>query len=102
MITILKVSGESFSHPRTDEPSLKQLQKIVGGYIEIVNIYWMGKRAQMIVDEQGRVKGKLLNPIATGLYGAMALINKTTSPDDALPEPIVGDVVLLTDEHMLT
>lgn len=102
MIIMLKVSGQSFSHPRIDKPSLEQLQKIVGGYIEIVNIYWMGKRAQMIVDEEGRMKGNKLNPIATGLYGAMALINKTTPADDALPEPIVGDVVLLTDEHMLT
>jgi hypothetical protein len=100
MMTILKASGEMVPHVDADgPPDLGRVKEVVGGWIEIVNIYWMGEPAQMIVDEEGRMKSKPLNPIGTGLYGAMALINKTST--EPLPEPIVGDVVLLTGKHMM-
>ena len=69
---------------------------------EIVNIYWMGARAQMIVDESGLLADKpVFNPIAYGLYTAMALQNGHPL-EDASKSPIAGHVMVLTDGDQLT
>ena len=69
---------------------------------EIVNIYWMGARAQMIVDESGLLADKpVFNPIAYGLDTAMALQNGHPL-EDASKNPIAGHVMVLTDGDQLT
>lgn len=41
---------------------LEELQKIVGGYIEII---YLGKGLVMVIDEEGKLKNKLINSNAT-------------------------------------
>lgn len=64
-----------------DAPSLEELQGAVGGYIEVVQIPAMSG-VLMIVDEEGRMKGKAVNAIASEIAGT----------------EIVGDVVITLDE----
>lgn len=45
--------------------TLEELQTYVGGYIEIVYTY---DRNYMVVDEEGKLKNKRPNIVATGLY----------------------------------
>ena len=55
MQPIRPMNGETFS--------LEEMQHYVGGHIETVNL---GCGKVLIVDEEGKVKGKLPNRIATG------------------------------------
>lgn len=63
---------------------LKRLQTLVGGYIEVVHPVPFGgpvfDDVVMIVDEEGKLKGKSVNVLASALYNGF--------------DPIVGDVVL--------
>jgi Domain of unknown function (DUF3846) len=52
--TVLPKNGKYFS--------LKEMQEYVGGYIEVVR--FTGGKEVMIVDEEGKVKGKELNRAA--------------------------------------
>ena len=81
MAKIIRVNG-------TIEPlgdtGLKSLQKAVGGYIQIVN----ATNGQLIVmDEDGKMKGKVVNEIASAMYD---------NPNDC----IVGDVVVCDDNEI--
>lgn len=58
--------------------TLRELQTLVGGYIEIVRCPWGGL---MIVDEEGHLKRKRWNAAATLLAQSR--------------DPIAGDVVLV-------
>jgi len=76
-------------HIRSGKWTLEQLQKLVGGYIQILNIYTVkGKevKAPMIVNEDGKLYSLTPNEEATKLiaenYGTDA-------------QRIVGDAVIL-------
>ena len=64
MATLLKTDGTT--EEISGELTLKRMQELVGGYIEMVRIGPNG--AVLIVDEEGRLKAKLLNFEATRLY----------------------------------
>lgn len=66
-----------------DYPTLEELQKAVGGYIEFVPVPAM-KDIVMVADEEGLLKRKTLNRHAS----------------DIAMRPIVGDVVLLFEQEM--
>lgn len=66
--------------------SLEELQKYVGGYIEIINVF----SQIMIIDDEGKLKGKEINPVATQL----ARTSQSIMPNDC----IVGDVVVCETE----
>lgn len=62
--------------------SLEELQKAVGGYIEIIDL----RNGQiMVVNEEGKIKGLPVNIIATEAY------NMRFQP---ISDVIVGDVLL--------
>jgi len=65
-------------------PSLKELQDMAGGYIQVVEI----KGKQIIIDEEGKLKDKPLNEEATDLWGVDYDI-------------IVGDAVVLSGKALL-
>lgn len=65
-------------------PNLKQLQEIVGGYIEIIRVIFNGKQCQMIINEEGKLINLPLNLQATKILQASA-------PNDY----IVGTAVIL-------
>lgn len=48
------------------EPSLEEAQQLVGGYVEILNI---SPDMQVLVNEEGRMKGLPHNEKATALCG---------------------------------
>lgn len=75
----IKVNGGT---EEVTDTSLYSLQSLVGGYIEIVPT---NDGRLMVVDEEGRLKAKLVNMKATALTrGTVAA-------------PIVGDVVVANE-----
>lgn len=52
--------------PKGKTFSLEELQKFVGGYIEIV--YLADGKLCMVVNEEGKINHLPINPIATRLY----------------------------------
>lgn len=62
--------------------TLEELQSFVGGYIEIVPI---GSTHLLVIDEEGKLKGKPINEAAT----LHARRNGCIAPDDV----IVGDAL---------
>jgi len=67
---------------KAEKPTLEELHTAVGGYIEVVRI---GVRdTLMVVNEEGRLIGLKLNPLASLLYGF-----------ERHGEPIVGPAVLI-------
>lgn len=84
MAEIVRMTGEyePLTLPENTDGRLEVLQGIVGGFIEIVPLRG-GKL--MVIDEEGKLKGKKVNREATLLYGL------TT---------IVGDVVVVSKDEV--
>ena len=68
------------------EPLLDNLQKEVGGYIEVVHPKYLPEGLCMVVDDEGLLKGSPINSIASVLYG---------TPEHG--QPIVGNAVILRE-----
>ena len=66
-----------------NEPTLEQAQKYVDGYVELVDLRGEGC---LLVDEEGLLKRKYVNPVATALYNKLFKGN------------IVGDVIHIKQE----
>lgn len=66
------------------EPLLDNLQKEVGGYIEVVHPRYLPEGLCMVVDDEGLLKGSPVNNIASILYG---------TPEHG--QPIAGNAVIL-------
>ena len=49
---------------KEDDPTLQDAQKFVGGYVEVVKV----KDGILIIDEEGKLKDKRVNPYASKLY----------------------------------
>lgn len=77
---LIKVNGErvTISPKNGTDFKLKELQELVGGFIEIVQMYGH----IMVVDEEGLLKQKPYNAIASVISG----------------RPLVGNVVFCTPE----
>lgn len=63
--TIIKVDGTEQELDR--RPTLKEAQDIVGGYIELVKV---GNNKTLVVDDEGKIKGKPTNQVITRIYGS--------------------------------
>lgn len=87
-IIILHEDGTTEEIDRNDEPTAEELHRWVGGYFEVVFCRWQGKRTYMFLDEDGKNKGRVINPAAT----AIAEID----PRDY----IVGTAVVVVDIEM--
>ena len=72
------------------EYRLKELQEMVGGYIEVV--YNLPDNKIMIVNEEGKLGGEPFNFFATNL----ALYNRSIATDDC----IVGNAVVLNSNQL--
>jgi hypothetical protein len=71
--------------------SLEELQELVGGYIEIV-VLSVESRRIMVIDEEGKAKGKEVNISATMLCRISSSISLT--------DFVVGDVVVADSEQI--
>ena len=79
---IIHVDGTREPYPPANgkQYTLEELQKAIGGgYIEIVRTR---DNRLMVIDEEGKLKGFPVNPVATAMY--------RYGPED----PIVGDVLV--------
>lgn len=87
MARLIKADGtESEVHPQGKKWTLAEMQGLVGGYIE----YMPGIKIRMVMDEEGKLKNKPINQVATTIV-QMALLGK---PLRYVPV-IVGDVVII-------
>jgi len=73
------------------EPTLKAMQEAVGGYIEVV---YAENGDQIILDEEGRLKGKPINEDASEHWLGDRWDNDTAN--------IVGDAVILSGKARLS
>ena len=73
------------------KPNLAELQRLVGGWIERVKVQVDGELADMIVNEEGRLRNLPLNREASILYWTGRLT----------ADPIVGDAVVLLGPWLL-
>ena len=90
------------SEPKTKyiddvEPTLKDMQKFVGGYIEVVNS--ADTNSQIVLDEEGKLKGKPVNKEATELYVGEEYDDTSAGWDFDI---IVGDVMVLSGDARLS
>ena len=77
------------------EPTLEELQEIVGGYIQIVTS--KDGTADIIMDEEGKLKGKEINMDATELW-----LGKERARNVLNFDVIVGDVAVCRGKARLT
>ena len=73
------------------EPTLKAMQEAVGGYIEVV---YAENGDQIILDEEGRLKGKPINEDASEHWLGDRCDNDTAN--------IVGDAIVLSGKARLS
>tara|TARA_R100000278_G_scaffold118812_3_gene99749 strand:+ start:1540 stop:1812 length:273 start_codon:yes stop_codon:yes gene_type:complete len=76
-------------HKEEDKLTLEQLQKLVGGYIQIVPL---GNDKQMIINEEGKLMDLPYNETATKL---MKEVYEGTT------DWIAGDAIILTGKALL-
>jgi len=81
-VNIIKSNGDHEAKKFINVPTLQELQELIGGYIKII---CLGGNRQMIVDEDGLLKGKLANQEASALAKRL----------------IVGDIVILEGSHRI-
>lgn len=90
MAQIIKTNGEVIeTQPKNGTDfSLEELKTIVGGWIEIVNLR---DGRLLCLDEEGKLKGKERNHVATDIYRQAFLQCK---------DFIVGDVLLCNEDQI--
>ena len=79
------------------EPTLKEMQDFVGGFIEVVQS--ADTKHDIVLDEEGKLKGKPLNKEATELYVGEEKDDTCAGWDF---DYIVGDVMVLSGEARLS
>ena len=87
----LAANGEVREHTQAKAPTLDELQKLVGGYIQQVP-HWVkhdGLKADVWCDEDGKVNDKPFNRRATTMWYAALGVG-------SLADFLVGDVVIVT------
>lgn len=89
----IRAGGSLRVTPLDKPPTLEQLQTAVGGYIEVVPGFetFGGEICVAFCDEEGKLKGKDINPGATREWHAQF------PNDDAL----VGDIVVVCGDDDL-
>ena len=63
MAKVIQVDGTTYE---LEEPTLQNLQKVVGGYVEVLNL---GSGKYMVVNEEGLLQKLPPNPSASKLWG---------------------------------
>ncbi len=97
MAFVVKVDG---TREDLEEVNLDTLQAAVGGLIQIVNT---PGGQEMVIDEEGKLKNKPVNDLATQLYNNNAINDLIESGFDvevmsavlSCWDDVVGDVVIL-------
>ena len=80
-----------YLNDKDGEPTLKAMQEVVGGYIEVV---YAENGDQIIIDEEGRLKEKPINEDASEHWLGDRWDNDTAN--------IVGDAIVLSGKARLS
>lgn len=93
-LTIIRPNGTVEVQPIDAEPELEVLQKIVGGYIEVVPGFKLFEREPCIAfcNEEGKLQGLPYNATATVLWGLQM---------HRRPDNIAGNVAIITGADIL-
>jgi len=95
---VIQADGESFTIHLNQKMKLEQYQKIVGGYIEVVQVRHDGKVCDMVLNEDGLGLGLPLN-LEASLLLETYWRETIGPPEDRMPPNtvgrVVGDVVVL-------
>ena len=94
--SILRVNGNNEQLLEQKKPTLEFMQKIVGGYIEVVYGRKNNKDYMMIIDEEGRMNDKPQNYEASKMFVEWLKYHNRTSPI----LNIVGDVILCNNYEL--
>jgi len=73
IIHYVEPTGDITTEKAEKPPSLEDMQKYVGGFIEVVHVMWNQKRTQMIVNEEGLILKLPGNWKASCVYSAHAI-----------------------------
>ena len=65
---IIDTDGEETHVESKEKPTLGEMQKAVGGYIEVVRCLYKDKEKQMIINEEGKLRDLELNEKATEMF----------------------------------
>ena len=65
---IIDTDGEETHIKSKEKPTLGEMQKAVGGYIEVVRCLYKDKEKQMIINEEGKLRDLELNEKATEMF----------------------------------
>jgi len=82
---------------KDSKPTLEEAQLMVGGWIEIVTIKTdkiVPKGTQLVLNEEGHLRGMSINELATAIYHSTCIPGTTHT--------IVGNVVVLMEGAQLT
>ena len=87
---VLYPNGTELAIRRSKEPEPKELRTFLnGGYVEVVWVLHNGKRAQLVVDEEGHLKNLPFNSNATAIYRATAEYMAKQYKEQGVPITIV-------------
>ena len=78
---------------KTTKPSLEELQKLCGGYIQIMSGKMNNQKFEIVMNEDGKFTDEPINPLATDLMNRAWGIN--IQDGDAPADVVVGTVVIL-------
>tara|TARA_R110002051_G_scaffold35740_2_gene78313 strand:+ start:445 stop:750 length:306 start_codon:yes stop_codon:yes gene_type:complete len=71
--------------PVPQQPSLEELQDIVGGYVEMMPSFYLPTNIRSaMVNEEGQLRGLLVNRIASELFGIIILGDVIVEISEAL------------------
>jgi len=88
---VIKSTGEVIRKDLEKLPTLDELQKVVGGYIELIPHFetYLGEKCIALCNEDGKLNNLPFNSTAT-----VAWI-KNSSSDFIIDDMLVGDVVII-------
>jgi hypothetical protein len=94
-LTIIPVEGEITTREITEAPDYRELQSLVGGYIEAVPAWYAykGEPCAVFCNEEGKLEGLATNVRATFAWYAAA--------GGDLGDVLVGDVVIIQGDDEL-
>ena len=78
---------------RTTKPSLEELQKWCGGYIQVMSGKMNNQKFEIVMHEDGKMTDAPINPLATDLMNRAWGINILDG--DTPADVVVGTVVIL-------
>jgi len=78
---------------RVKKPTLKELQDIVGGYVQVMQGSFNGHKFDIVMDEEGKMKDYKVNYLATAMMNLAWGID--IARGDEVADVVMGTVVVL-------